>query len=224
MAAKINAANILLMLPGLSVLALYADAEYIPILIGLVLGLPLTFFLEKLSMQKALTYTVIAWLAFALAATVLNSSYLAIASASYLITSLGYVAITEELGSGSASLIFFLTYLVPESSLEVVKLGLPPYKYLPYLIKLGSGRWSVPDISTRIIYAISAGYLLTAYFLSNIKGNSLTISVLVLSGIYTVITAVLTSLSGLPNAYYVAAIMGLLPLAILTLSLKVEKV
>ena len=220
---KAKIADILLLLPGLSALTLYVGGKYFPVLIGLVLGMLMTFFLKKLSTNKTLTYAVITWLALVLSATLLNSSYLAMVSVSYLLASLGYVALTEELNAVRASLIFFMTYLIPESVLEVMKLGLKPYKYLPYLIKLGAAGWSIPDLPVRIIYAVSAGYLITTYFLRNIRTYSLTTLVLILSGIYALATAVLTSVSGLPNAYYVAAIIGLLPLAILTITLRFGK-
>lgn len=212
--------DIFLLLPGLSALALYIGGEYFPTLIGLALGILITYFLKKLSENKTLTYAIIIWLVLALSGTLLNSSYLAMVSVAYLFASLGFIASTEELNAGRASLIFFMSYLIPESVMEVMKLGLPPYKYLPYLIKLGAAGWSVPDLPVRIVYAISAGYLITAYLLRNVRAHSLTSLILILSGIYALVTAALTSVSGMPNAYYVAAIIGLLPLAILTVRLR----
>jgi len=220
---KVRAIDIILLLPGLVALILCISGEYFPVLMGLILGVLMTYLLMMLRTDKILTYILITWLILALIAALLSSSYLAMISVSYLLASLGYIALTVKLSAGRASLIFFTAYLIPESVLELIKLGLPTYKYLPYLIKLGAADWDAPDLPVRIAYMVSAGYLIITYLLRNVKAYTMAISMLMLSGIYALITIILTSASGIPNAYYVAAITGLLPLAILTAMLRSRK-
>jgi len=215
--------NSLLVLGGLSAAIEVLVSYPLPSILGLVLGVVLSYIFSKIGSTRAFAGTLLIWFIASFLALAMSLENFTAFSVAYLLTSLTYFSLLKELGPGLASTIFIFSYIPSVSLLEANNLGIPIYKYLPYMISPGSGSWNVLSPLIRIFLAISAGYLISSVVIKIEKINLLSAVVILAGFAYTFVTVL--SLSETPKslAPYVGFLLASIPIITFGIAIRAAK-
>ncbi len=162
----------------------------------------------------------ILWLASGFLALVIGSPVLAGISVSVLV--LGFLIIHTMRGWGIAASVvsFIISYVVSESILEaMLAYGFPPWYYLACLVNVRMYWWLTPPLPVRVGFAVSAAYLVLKYVLTHADTRlraRLTHVLVGVAGAWSLIVALLISSSSFTDSPYVALLVTMTPLLLLT--------
>ncbi len=162
----------------------------------------------------------ILWLALGFLALATGSSVLAGVSVSVLVLGFFTLHALRERSAVTSVVSFIVSYVVSESLLEaMVAYGFAPWYYLACLVNVKMYWWLTPPLPVRIGFAVSVAYLVLKYVLTNTDTKlraRLTYALVGVAGTWALIAALLISSSMFTDSPYVALLVTMAPLLLLT--------
>ena len=210
-------------LTALAVGTLVSGATYaLGVAAGAVLGVTVSYFTARKGLRRLPPHILVfaLWIALAFLALPASSSLLAGASVSVLV--LGFLTLhaLREWGTATSVVSFIVSYVVNESLLEaVVAYGFAPWYYLVCLVNVKMYWWLTPPLPVRVGFAVSAAYIVLKYVLIHTDTRlraRLTYALVGVAGAWALIAALLISSSTFSDSPYVALLVTMAPLLLLT--------
>jgi len=189
---------------------------------GTVLGAGASYLMMRKELRRLPPHVLvfILWLALGFLALVTGSPVLAGVSVSALV--LGFLTLhtVREWSAATSVVSFIISYVVSESLLEaVVAYGFAPWYYLACLVNVKMYWWLTPPLPVRVGFAVSAAYIVLKYVLTHTDTRlraRLTYALVGVAGAWALIAALLISSSTFSDSPYVALLVTMAPLLLLT--------
>jgi hypothetical protein len=189
---------------------------------GAVLGAGASYLMMRRRLRRLSPHALVfvLWFVLGFLALVTGSPVLAGVSVSVLV--LGFLALHAVRGWGAATSVvsFIISYVVSESLLEAMLVyGFPPWYYLACLVNVKMYWWLTPPFPVRVGFAVSVAYLMLKYVLAYADTRlraCLTYALVGVAGAWSLTVALLISSSTFTDSPYMALLMTMVPLLLLT--------